>query len=129
MLPVTVVTMVIPMFFAISYPRELLLLLTEPGGGGPARNGVGFPTAPFILYGKTGERFVSFLREKIKRVSAKPCAQNKGQTAQTFKGWKVARDCNKAQRLKETCYCSDVDKIGPGELKETRTLSSRSTRR
>jgi hypothetical protein len=88
------------------------------------------PTAPaFILYGKTEERFMSFLSEKIKRVSAKPCAQNKGQTAQTFKGWKVARDCNRARRLKETCYCSDVNKIGPGELKETRTLSSRSTSR
>jgi hypothetical protein len=40
---VIVETIAIPIWFAISYKCELLL--TEPGGGGTARDGVGFPKA------------------------------------------------------------------------------------
>jgi hypothetical protein len=41
-------TITIPICFAKSYPKELLL--TEPGGGGAARYGVGFPIIkPSIL--------------------------------------------------------------------------------
>jgi hypothetical protein len=49
---VTVETIAIPICFAISYKCELLL--TEPGGRGTARDGVGFPmaTRSRILYEK-----------------------------------------------------------------------------
>jgi hypothetical protein len=49
---VTVETFAIPICFAISYECELLL--TEPGGRGTARDGVGFPkaTRSHILYEK-----------------------------------------------------------------------------
>jgi hypothetical protein len=50
--PVTVETTTIPICFAISNKCELLL--KQPGGGGTARDGVGFPmaTRSCILYEK-----------------------------------------------------------------------------